>query len=595
MSKNIIFFIIDSVFSKHLDDTPYRHTPMPFLKKLSQECIVCKQMYSQAPFTEGALLPILSGRDLLDRGAYIQKFKYRTTVLEEFQKNNYHTFINHYYPSVFPNYSFPGVDSCYYSSGFNFLEVWSYRLKYYSKMFLEDQLSNAEIQMLLDILDDNFKAWIKYFSLLIEDSPLVEIISPNICLNGIEDELNTLTTQYNQFNASPKAYLQKLFEKDTDHILFKIKTYQCDDRVSLKDKKIIQKRYHKIFDLIYQTNRNKNLKNLPFPLLRMCKSVLAGEFRKAYQYAAMYKNAVFDSDLYDRIGDNYPNFKAALSAHSLLEHAVKWIDSYTHQQEKPFFMYLHVDDAHSPESFFSTNSTDLQLLDSEFSNIKHYIEELPSSFHGSLTSDLSLLYIDGCLEYLFNELNARHLLDNTSIVITADHGFSYSYDPIRDTYVNNLHEENYHPPFIIYDRSLTPSIKTKYYQSKDIAPTLLDLAGLSIPDYMSGQSILGFDGRNFAEIEYMGAGCPDMIRRPLIMGVRTDLYAVFVSGMIQSSFADLELLEVYDLQKDKKEFHNIAKEIDRQYIRTELRLLENRFNEVQRDFFEYPNAFNSKS
>ncbi len=30
MAKNVLFFIIDSVTAEHLDETPYRHTPMPF-------------------------------------------------------------------------------------------------------------------------------------------------------------------------------------------------------------------------------------------------------------------------------------------------------------------------------------------------------------------------------------------------------------------------------------------------------------------------------------------------------------------------------------------------------------------------------------
>ena len=31
MAKNVLFFIIDSVTAEHLDETPYRHTPMPLI------------------------------------------------------------------------------------------------------------------------------------------------------------------------------------------------------------------------------------------------------------------------------------------------------------------------------------------------------------------------------------------------------------------------------------------------------------------------------------------------------------------------------------------------------------------------------------
>ncbi len=117
----------------------------------------------------------------------------------------------------------------------------------------------------------------------------------------------------------------------------------------------------------------------------------------------------------------------------------------------------------------------------------------PKRYHGSLTSDLSLLYMDHCLEHLFYELKQRNILENTAIVITADHGFSYSYDPIRDRYVNTPHRENYHVPFLIYDESLTPEIRTGFYESKDVAPTLLDLCNLPIPPQMTGLSILSHE------------------------------------------------------------------------------------------------------
>lgn len=39
---------------------------------------------------------------------------------------------------------------------------------------------------------------------------------------------------------------------------------------------------------------------------------------------------------------------------------------------------------------------------------------------------------------------------------------------------------------------------------------------------MTGRSMLRFSGRDYALHEYMGPGCPDMNRRPVRMGVRTE-------------------------------------------------------------------------
>ena len=84
MAKNVLFFIIDSVTAEHLDETPYRHTPMPFLNKLKEHCVIATQ-YSQGPFTKSAVIPLLSGVEMLNSGGYLQKFKYRRTVLQKLQ------------------------------------------------------------------------------------------------------------------------------------------------------------------------------------------------------------------------------------------------------------------------------------------------------------------------------------------------------------------------------------------------------------------------------------------------------------------------------------------------------------------------------
>lgn len=589
--KNILFFVIDSVYDKHIQDTPYRHSPMPFLNKLQKKSITTSNMYAQAPFTEGAIMPLLGGSNLLDRGGYMQKFKYRRSILERFQANGYDTFINHYYPSVYPSRTYPGANHTYYQSFFQFSEVWSYRFSYYAPLYLNGELSDIEISMLKDILCDNLEAWIEISQLLLRKDPAVEILTANADLTGLDEELVKIKSEYEKFIAEPDAYLTELFKQKEAHPLFQIKVFSNNRRVDAQTIKKVQQRYRPVFDLIYQTNKKKNLKNLPIPLGRTCSAMLKGNFHAAYRYLAMYKNALWDKDLYERIDDQYPNFKAAVPAINFIDHAIKWLDE--RQSQKPFFAYLHVDDAHAPESFFTTNSSDFDLLDYEFAAIKSYIKNLPASYHGSLTSDLSLLYVDGCLRHLFDALEQRGLLDHTAVVITADHGFSYSYDPIRSVYVNNPHMENYNVPFILYDRSYTPQLKEGFYQTKDIPPTLLDLCDITIPADMNGKSILKFEGREQVFLEYMGGGCPDMLRRDMVFGVRTARYSVVLSVGITEDFSQARITHVFHLLNDPHELKNLAGKISRADIAPELKLLEERFFELKKDFTENPNAFNT--
>jgi len=59
--KNTIFLVIDSIFYDKTISQDYRKNPMPFLNKLRSEGIDCTNMYSEAPYTEAALVSLLCG------------------------------------------------------------------------------------------------------------------------------------------------------------------------------------------------------------------------------------------------------------------------------------------------------------------------------------------------------------------------------------------------------------------------------------------------------------------------------------------------------------------------------------------------------
>ena len=93
---------------------------------------------------------------------------------------------------------------------------------------------------------------------------------------------------------------------------------------------------------------------------------------------------------------------------------------------------------------------------------------LPSDYKGSITHDLSLRYIDNVIEYLFNVLKQEDLLEDTCIIITADHGFSFSGNPLRDSFLTNLYLENYNVPLLIYNSGYEPRIINDRKTTKEI-------------------------------------------------------------------------------------------------------------------------------
>lgn len=591
MKKNIVFIIVDSVYREHCLPQSYKETSMPFLNSLCEKGFSASRMYSQAPFTEAALTPLLSGEPLLNKGAYMNRLRYRTSMMEVFQKEGYDTFINHYYPSIYPSAMFPGISDLYYVNPFDFLHVWEYRLQYFQPLFLKKALSDSELTMLYDILKDNFKAWIQQYDYLLAKDKKVSFMQQYM---AYRDEVYTSSKQvvseeYEKFKLNAYDYMQQLFEKDKQHPLFQVETLVLNNKLNDEQRTMIHDRYYAIFERIYKANKQRNLRNTKFPMKRMVKAAMRRDWHSVYQYLAMYQNSIQDKDLFQRINGKFDCFKPQVSTSTYFQNSLDWLDQ--RDSKKPFCMYLHVDDAHWPETFFSYDNANIELLDNEFQQISEYLDRLPTSYHGALTMELSHRYVDSCLKKLYDELQKRSLMEDCIFVVTADHGFSFSFNPIRTNYVNNLHRENYNTPFILYDGS-HKGCKENFFTTVDIAPTILDAAGICIPEAMSGQSMLKSEGKSYAISEYMGGGCPDMLRRPFLLTIRTIRYSIAIEIKLQDCFSNHILRHVYDLKKDANEYDNIATKINKQSIQEELNLLKQRFEEIQKDFKENKNAFN---
>ena len=54
MQKNYLLFIIDSLNYSHVKESKIEL--MPFMEQLKREGVYCESMYSQAPYTEAAVM-----------------------------------------------------------------------------------------------------------------------------------------------------------------------------------------------------------------------------------------------------------------------------------------------------------------------------------------------------------------------------------------------------------------------------------------------------------------------------------------------------------------------------------------------------------
>lgn len=178
----------------------------------------------------------------------------------------------------------------------------------------------------------------------------------------------------------------------------------------------------------------------------------------------------------------------------------------------------------------------------------------------------AMLAIDDSYGRINTELESLGLLDETVIVYSSDNGFFLGSHQRGDKRL--MYEESIRIPLIIrYPKIFTPGTSEEGCALNiDIAPTLIDLAGLSVPSEMQGMSLLPLVGDNdtlnwrksFLYEYFQESYAPGFVT---MLGVRNERYKYI-------HFPDLhnDIDELYDLEKDPGEMHNLILDPDYQEI-----------------------------
>jgi len=156
---------------------------------------------------------------------------------------------------------------------------------------------------------------------------------------------------------------------------------------------------------------------------------------------------------------------------------------------------------------------------------------------------------------LLDLLDKRGVADDTIVVYFGDNGFFMGEHRLMDK--RWPYEESIRVPAIIRaPRHVTKRGRTagQMVLNIDLAPTLLDLAGLPIPPEMEGRSMVPYlqdentPGRSAWLYEYF----PDFpYRVPGIRAVRSERYKYI-------EYQSDRPRELFDLSKDPREMHNLA-------------------------------------
>ena len=105
--------------------------------------------------------------------------------------------------------------------------------------------------------------------------------------------------------------------------------------------------------------------------------------------------------------------------------------------------------------------------------------------------DGEIALVDYSLSRLLSHLRAHDLYDETAIAFTSDHGEEF-WDHGGTGHGTHLYDEVLHVPLIIrHVKTMPPGKRVSTpVESIDIFPTLLEIAGLPIPDDLDGRSLV---------------------------------------------------------------------------------------------------------
>lgn len=590
--KNYLLFIIDSLNYSHVKDSSI--DLMPFLNELKKRGISCENMYSQAPYTEAAVMNLYCGQDVLQNGGYLFRFKNaKKTLFEVMKEHGYKTYYNSYQPQCHPSSLRRGVDDIYYNVGYDLGALWSYRLCHYAEVYRRGELLEKDYDTLYEIFNDNFSEWIRFTDDVIKNDVSVSLIKSNDVKYNPEEVKKAVKAQYTEFKNNSKKYVESVLSEGQSHSIFSIQAYVQHNKI--KDRTVPKKvkvEYMPLLKRIKHMDTHLNLKNtkglMKGPINKFGSFIRhpgKATFKDFAKSVYLVVNEVADLDLYQRVVEDCDWFKNAPSGRTHIDHYIDWAK----KQDKcqPYFACVHIDDIHNPEEFFTYDSDNMDLLREEKKNAEALLDEIPSSYQGSLTHDLSLRYIDNVIKYLYDQLSKNGLLEDTCITICADHGFSFSGNPLRESFVINLYLENYNIPCVITGAGIEGTSINKLCTSKDIPATICELALGYIPVEFTGKSIISDYEYPCVYIEYCGGGCPDISRRNVKIAAFNKRFFVGTLGKLSDAVDANTITEVYDLASDPFQKTNLAtKKYNHELAQPLIEAIEKRKREIRNSMLQ---------
>jgi arylsulfatase A-like enzyme len=197
--------------------------------------------------------------------------------------------------------------------------------------------------------------------------------------------------------------------------------------------------------------------------------------------------------------------------------------------------------------------------------------------------DGEIRYTDELIGNIFDNLKERKLLNNTYVIITADHGEGF-WEHGLSTHGNSLYNELLKIPLIIYfpgGRTTQPKTIDGRVSNIDLFPTIMDFAkiedfpkpdGDSLSKYFNKENTTRYDEMIFSENQQSG-------RHVNPMSCQNEQYKLIFNGRytipeMANHILLLNHIQLYDIKRDPLERYNIAMMKIFTSIKMSLRLFE---------------------
>lgn len=166
-----------------------------------------------------------------------------------------------------------------------------------------------------------------------------------------------------------------------------------------------------------------------------------------------------------------------------------------------------------------------------------------------------MLGVDESVGKVVRTLEELGELENTVIIYMSDNGYLLGEHGLIDKRV--MYEESIRVPALFHwgEKIKKGRICSEFVLNIDIAPTILDIAGIEIPESMQGSSFLplalGKEIKWRQDFVYEYFVDPAAVQTPTIFGLRTKQYSYMTYHGVWDNY------ELYDIQKDPDQRHNL--------------------------------------